>query len=263
MTKKAFEKLGFPEKTFDISFDIEESEDDAVINQKLVQLIQKENQKVGIMDTFYLEANYTLLESEQNRIDTANIILGGLSLVILVIGIMNYGNMLSAVLSVRRKEIAVMQSLGLTKSQLWRMIFYEGIGYWVILILATLIAGSPVIWLLGKAIKSKLLYFKFIYPWKLLFIISVVVLQVLCESGIVFFLSVLVSSLIGGSIHTALQSMIFSSGISNTDLTVLLGIKDIGALVGFGSILVSIALCVSIFPTLKANPKDILAKMEG
>ena len=174
MTKKAFEKLGFPEKTFDISFDIEESEDDAVINQKLVQLIQKENQKVGIMDTFYLEANYTLLESEQNRIDTANIILGGLSLVILVIGIMNYGNMLSAVLSVRRKEIAVMQSLGLTKSQLWRMIFYEGIGYWVILILATLIAGSPVIWLLGKAIKSKLLYFKFIYPWKLLFIISVV-----------------------------------------------------------------------------------------
>ena len=89
------------------------------------------------------------------------------------------------------------------------------------------------------------------------------VLQVLCESGIVFFLSVLVSSLIGGSIHTALQSMIFSSGISNTDLTVLLGIKDIGALVGLGSILVSIALCVSVFPTLKANPKDILAKMEG
>ena len=28
-----------------------------------------------------------------------------------------------------------MQSLGLTKSQLWKMIFYEGIGYWGILIL--------------------------------------------------------------------------------------------------------------------------------
>lgn len=176
MTKKAFEKLGFPEKTFDISFDIKEGEDDAVVNQKLAQLIQKENQKIGVMDTFYLEANYTLLESEQNRIDTANIILGGLSLVILVIGIMNYGNMLSAMLSVRRKEIAVMQSLGLTKSQLWRMIFYEGIGYWVILILATLLAGSTVLWFLGKAIKSKLLYFKFIYPWQLLLIILVVML---------------------------------------------------------------------------------------
>ncbi len=176
MTKKAFEKLGFPEKTFDISFDIGEGEDDAVINQRLAQLVQKENQKIGVMDTFYLDANYILLKSEQNRIDTANIILGGLSLIILVIGIMNYGNMLSATLSVRRKEIAVMQSLGLTKSQLWRMIFYEGIGYWVILILATLLAGSTVIWFLGKAIKSKLLYFKFIYPWQSLFILSVVML---------------------------------------------------------------------------------------
>ena len=168
------------EKIFDISFDIEESEDDAVINQKLVQLIQKENQKVGIMDTFYLEANYTLLESEQNRIDTANIILGGLSLVILVIGIMNYGNMLSAALSVRRKEIAVMQSLGLTKSQLWKMIFYEGIGYWGILILAILPTGSTVIWFLGKAIKNRLLYFKFIYPWKSLFTLSVIMLIICC-----------------------------------------------------------------------------------
>lgn len=92
---------------------------------------------------------------------------------------------------------------------------------------------------------------------------SELVLQVLCESGIVFLISVFVSTLIGGSIHTVLQSMIFSSGISNTDLTILLEIKDIGTLVGLGSILVSIALCVSIFPTLKANPKDILAKMEG
>lgn len=168
------------EKTFDISFDIEESEDDAVINQKLAQLVQKENQKIGIMDTFYLEANYTLLESEQNRIDTANIILGGLSLVILVIGIMNYGNMLSAALSVRRKEIAVMQSLGLTKSQLWKMIFYEGIGYWGILILAILPAGSTVIWFLGETIKNRLLYFKFIYPWKSLFTLSVIMLIICC-----------------------------------------------------------------------------------
>lgn len=174
MTEKGFAKLGFPEKIFDISFDISGDEDDAVINQKLSQLVQKENQKSGVMDTFYLEANYTLLESEQNRIDTANIILGGLSLVIFVIGIMNYGNMLSAALSVRRKEIAVMQSLGLTKSQLWRMVFYEGIGYWVIVISATLTAGSTVIWFLGKAIKRKLLYFKFIYPWQTLFILFIV-----------------------------------------------------------------------------------------
>ena len=174
MTEKAFVKLEFPKKVFDISFDIEQDEDDAAINQKLSQLVQKENQKIGVMDTFYLEANYTLLDSEQNRIDTANIILGGVSLVILVIGIMNYGNMLSATLSIRRKEVAVLQSLGLTKSQLCRMVLYEGIGYWIHLMSATLIIGSTVIWLLGKAIKRKLLYFKFIYPWQTFLILFIV-----------------------------------------------------------------------------------------
>lgn len=129
MTEKSFKKLGFTEKVFDISFDIDEKKDDVLINQKLSQLVQEENQKTGIMDTFYLEVNYTLLETEQNRIHAANIILGGLSLVILAVGIMNYGNMLSATLSVRRKEIAVMQSLGMTDKQLGRMIFYEGLGY--------------------------------------------------------------------------------------------------------------------------------------
>lgn len=178
MTEKAFTQLGFPKKIFDVSFDIGEDEDNAVINQKLSQLVQKENRKSETMDTFYLEANYTLLESEQNRIDTANIILGGLSLVILVIGVMNYGNMLSAALSVRRREIAVMQSLGLTKNQLWKMIFYEGIGYWGIVISATLTAGSLAIWILGKAIKNQLLYFKFIYPWQTLFILSAVLLGI-------------------------------------------------------------------------------------
>lgn len=178
MTEKAFEKLGLPEKVFDISFDIDEKRDDALINQKLSQLIQEENQKTGVMDTFYLEANYTLLESEQNRIHTANIILGGLSLVILAVGIMNYGNMLSATLSVRRKEIAVMQSLGMTDNQLGRMIFYEGLGYWMILMAATILVGSASIWILGKAVKRKLLYFKFLYPWQTLILLGISLLGI-------------------------------------------------------------------------------------
>ncbi|MDO4322888.1 MAG: FtsX-like permease family protein [Lachnospiraceae bacterium] len=188
MTEKAFAKLGFPKKVFDISFDLEEVEDDAVMNQKLSQLVQKENQKSGVMDTFYLEANHILLDSEKNRTDTANVILGGLSLILLVIGIMNYGNMLSAALSVRRKEIAVLQSLGLTRGQLWRMVLYEGIGYWVLLMSSTFIIGSPVIWLLGKAIKRKLLYFKFVYPWQTLLILCIALLGIcFAFSGISYF----------------------------------------------------------------------------
>ncbi len=89
-----------------------------------------------------------------------------------------------------------------------------------------------------------------------------ILLQVFCESGIVFLLSVLAASLAGNGIRSFLQNMISGPETADTGLTVLLGIRDIGALAGLGSILVFIALRVSLIPALRANPKDILARME-
>lgn len=90
-----------------------------------------------------------------------------------------------------------------------------------------------------------------------------IILQSLCESGIVFLVSVAIAALIGNGIQTFLQNIMVSSELSSTDLNILLSINDIGALIGLGGIIVFIALCISLIPTLKANPKDILARMEG
>ena len=92
---------------------------------------------------------------------------------------------------------------------------------------------------------------------------SEIILQVFCESGIVFLVSVLAAALAGNGVQTFLQDMIPGPETADTGLTVLLGIRDVGALAGLGSILVFIALCVSLIPALRANPKDILARMEG
>ncbi len=55
----------------------------------------------------------------------------------------------------------------------------EGIYYWLIIINGLLTLGTGSVWILGKIIKRKLLYFKFIYPWE--FIISfAVIVFVLC-----------------------------------------------------------------------------------
>ena len=104
MTEKAFASLGFPEKYFDLSFDVSERERTRV-NQSLTQVIQKANRESGIMDTFYLTAGYELLEAEQNRIRTANTLLGGLSLLLTAIGIMNFANTLAAGFAFRRREL--------------------------------------------------------------------------------------------------------------------------------------------------------------
>lgn len=95
MTESAFQKLDFPDKVFEMSFDAEDGQE-AFVNQKLSQIVQRENVKRGIMDTYYLGENYTLLEAEQNRIQTGNVILGALTLVILLAGIMNFTNTMIA-----------------------------------------------------------------------------------------------------------------------------------------------------------------------
>lgn len=131
-----------------------------------------------------------------------------------------------------------------------------------LMLLLTLSAGTVVVSLLlcmwMRTRKKEMAIFMSLGKKK-----KAIILQILCESGIVFFISVLAAVLIGNGIQENLKSIIFRSEISNTDRTVLLGIKDIGALVGLGSILVFIALCCCLIPTLKANPRDILTKMEG
>lgn len=172
MTKKAFNKLGFSEKTFDISFDSVKNKDTG-INQKLSQIVQNENEKSADMDTYYLNANYQLLDSEQSRIKVARLMLGALAFVISMIGIMNYANTLISEYASRKCEFAVMQSIGLDRRQLWKMVFLEGCFYSIIAIIGLILAGSPAICGLGAAIRKKLVYFKFIYPWKLLIVLSI------------------------------------------------------------------------------------------
>ncbi len=175
MTKEAFQKLGFSEKIFDMSFDVQEDYQ-VVVNQKLSQIIQQENIKwreIGT-DTFYLSTRYTLLLEEQNRIRMSSIMLSVLVMVIFAIGIMNFANTLAMNHVVRKKDIAIMECMGLTSKQKKQMIFIEGFVYWAIIFVGLLSLGSVAVWILGEVIKQKLLYFKFIYPWRLIFVLAVV-----------------------------------------------------------------------------------------
>ena len=60
-----------------------------------------------------------------------------------------------------------------------------------------------------------------------------------------------------------LQNVITGSETVTENLKVVLQIQDIGMLFLLGGAVILVALCCSILPILRANPKDILAKMEG
>lgn len=88
-------------------------------------------------------------ESKQKYIDefagmkNLFILVGGtLSIVIGLIGILNFINSVLTNVVTRRKEFAMMEAIGMTKKQLLRMLILEGLYYVGITILAVLVFGS-------------------------------------------------------------------------------------------------------------------------
>lgn len=64
----------------------------------------------------------------------------------------------------RKKEFAVMESIGFTRKQLQKMILLEGGFYSVIVAAATVIFGSAALLGLEVLMKKRIAYFAFEYP---------------------------------------------------------------------------------------------------
>ena len=79
----------------------------------------------------------------------------------------------------------------------------------------------------------------------------------------IFLQTLLGATAIGKLFSGVLQNIITSSESVTENLKVVLQIQDIGMLFLLGGAVILVALCCSILPILRANPKDILAKMEG
>ena len=88
-------------------------------------------------------------------------------------------------------------------------------------------------------------------------------LQVFLESFLVFLVSIIGACGLGSLMAEFLQKALTHSETTELSLNVFLQGKDIGSLVVWGSFLVLIAVLVSLFPILKANPRDTLSRMEG
>lgn len=75
------------------------------------------------------ESKEELREQLSSMTETINIVGGALSFVIGIIGILNFINTMLTSVITRKRELAMLQSIGLTNSQLRRMLIYEGLYY--------------------------------------------------------------------------------------------------------------------------------------
>ena len=70
----------------------------------------------------------------------------GISLILAVIGVMNYINTIIGNIANRRKELAILESIGMTRKQMNHMFMREGSAYALGSILVTIVVGLPITW---------------------------------------------------------------------------------------------------------------------
>ena len=89
-----------------------------------------------------------------------------------------------------------------------------------------------------------------------------ILMQVFMETAVVFCLSVFGACVIGSGMAGIMKELLMKENTAVL-LSVSLQAGDIAAMFFAGGCIAVIAVCISLLPILRANPKDILSKMEG
>jgi len=92
----------------------------------------------------------------------------GISTILGLIGVLNFVNTLSVGLIVRKREFAAMESVGMTKKQLRKMLRLEGAIYWVTILALSMTIGTAIAyWVLDLLVSDPYAtnFPQFIYPW--------------------------------------------------------------------------------------------------
>lgn len=171
-SEKGFQKMGLVDRTFEINFNVR-SEVEPLVKTKLENMVKENNKKIenqsltgNIVDSKFLtmQAKSDIMESAKEYIVSSRIVMGALCLILVVMGVVNYFNVMMTSLLLRRKEFAVMESIGLTRGQLRKMILMEGTYYSLIVSVTTAVLGSGLLLGLSSLMKQRIAYFTFSYP---------------------------------------------------------------------------------------------------
>lgn len=105
-----------------------------------------------------------LMAEAAAQIRGSRLILGSISVVLLIAGFTNYFNvMITGILS-RRRELEIMESIGMTRKQKRRMFLAEGGCYCLLTAALILTAGSGILCLIRRYMEERLSYFQYQYP---------------------------------------------------------------------------------------------------
>lgn len=170
ISQSALQEL-FPQyRVFRVAFDTDGRQDEHILQE--LKLITVSHTNIDIT------SRYERREEMRDYLVTANVLGTGLSVILLLVGVMNFINTMVVNVSTRRHELAILESIGMTKKQIKRMLSMEGCCYWGISITLTATVGTVIFILLYKIFSKLAPYAVFSYPTISLVIVAGFVLLV-------------------------------------------------------------------------------------
>ena len=139
-----------------------------------VQRIVKENPVIAGSDIKSVEGS----EFKKSML-SLEVIGGGMSIILILIGVVNYINVMITGVYTRKLELAVLESVGMTKRQIRNMLMYEGMFYGIITTVLIVTLGSLMMYGAGRLSVNIADYAVFNYPYALVAGV-VVVLFAIC-----------------------------------------------------------------------------------
>jgi putative ABC transport system permease protein len=120
-----------------------------------------ENYSTRVDPNTNYESKETLRKDLSGMNGAINLVGGALSFIVGMIGILNFVNTMLTGVITRKRELAMLQSIGLTDTQMKRMLFYEGLCYIAFTAIISITAGSLLSLSAVRALKNVVAYFDY------------------------------------------------------------------------------------------------------
>ncbi|MDR0880915.1 MAG: ABC transporter permease [Clostridioides sp.] len=137
-----------------------DSENARAVNERIKAEVKKDN-RIGIVSKLDIQ------DEMKTNIKEITIISNALITLFALIALINFVNVITAGIMERGKEFSILESIGMTRKQVRKMVILESLEYLIISISVTLIVGIPISYLLFNLFKEES-YMQFVIPWEAL-----------------------------------------------------------------------------------------------
>lgn len=170
ISQAALQELFPQHRVFRVAFDTDGQQDE--------NILQELRRITASHPNIYIISRYERLEEMRDYLVTAKVLGTGLSIILLLVGVLNFINTMVVNVNTHRYELAILESVGMTKRQIERMLSMEGFYYWGISLSLVATIGTAIYIVLYRIFSQVASYAVFSYPFISLVLVSGLVLLI-------------------------------------------------------------------------------------